>query len=293
MLEQGLLEALSVFRVRERRVEGRARHADRLRSDADATALEVGQRNLVAHALITDQVRRRYPAVFEHDLRGVGRGLAELVLDARDGVARRIGRHPERADAALARALVGDGHDDADIGVLAAGDELLDAVEHVMVAVAPRGGAQRRRVAARLRLGQRKRTEHAAGSQRLEPLFFLRVVRIGHAYAAHRAIVDRDDGRGAAIAGRDFLDHDRQREIVEAGAAELFRHRDAEHAELRELLQRFAREAALAVPCGGVRSELLLREVAQRVADHLVLVGQDHSVHWVRLKVTGSRPAPG
>ena len=33
--------------------------------------------------------------------------LAELVFDARNDIARRIGRHPERADAALAGSLVG------------------------------------------------------------------------------------------------------------------------------------------------------------------------------------------
>jgi hypothetical protein len=56
-------------------------------------------------------------------------------------VAGRIGRHQEAGDALLAGGLVGDGEDDGDVGVLAGGDELLDAVEHPLVAVAHGAGA--------------------------------------------------------------------------------------------------------------------------------------------------------
>jgi hypothetical protein len=46
--------------------------------------------------------------------------------------------------------------------MFAAGDELLDAVEHVVVAIARGRGAQRRRVGADVRLGQAERAEHFA-----------------------------------------------------------------------------------------------------------------------------------
>ena len=49
----------------------------------------------------------------------------------------------EGTDAALAGGLVGHRQHDGHVGMLAAGDELLDAVEHVVVAVAARRGAQR------------------------------------------------------------------------------------------------------------------------------------------------------
>jgi hypothetical protein len=62
--------------------------------------------------------------------------LAHLFFNAGDDVTRRRGRHQEAGDALLAGGLVGDGEDDGDLGVLAGGDELLDAVEHEIVAVA-------------------------------------------------------------------------------------------------------------------------------------------------------------
>jgi hypothetical protein len=52
---------------------------------------------------------------------------------------------------------------------------------------------------------------------------FLRVVRVHHRDRAYRAVVDRDDGRGAAVAGRDLFQHQRQRHVVEARAAQLLR----------------------------------------------------------------------
>jgi len=49
-------------------------------------------------------------AIFQDDLRGVRGALPGLLLDAGDDVAGRRGRHDEGADAALARAPVGDGN---------------------------------------------------------------------------------------------------------------------------------------------------------------------------------------
>jgi hypothetical protein len=113
----GFAEALALLRIGQRRLERGARHADRLRGDADAAALQAGQGDLVAHAFFADQVLGRDAAVLEHDLRRVRRMLAHLVFDAGDDVAGRIGRHPEGADALLAGGFVGDGHDDRDVAV--------------------------------------------------------------------------------------------------------------------------------------------------------------------------------
>jgi hypothetical protein len=111
---------------------------------------------------LAEQVLGRDAAALEHDLRRVARVLAELLLEAGDGVAGRRGGHEEGADALLAGGLVGDRHDDRDVAVLAAGDELLDAVEHVVAAVAPRGRAQAAGLGADVRLGQAERAEHVA-----------------------------------------------------------------------------------------------------------------------------------
>src|SRR5690606_23707843 len=87
VLEDRLAERDAFLRVAQRRLERRARHAHRLRRDADAAALEPGQRDAVALALFADQVLRRHAAVLEHDLRGVGSVLAGLFLEAGDDVA--------------------------------------------------------------------------------------------------------------------------------------------------------------------------------------------------------------
>jgi hypothetical protein len=99
-------------------------------------------------------VIRRDPAVLEHDLRRVGRPLAGLFLDARHDVARRRGGHDEGADAFLACALVGDGKDDGDVRSLARGDELLHAVQDVVLALPLGSRGDRRGVRADLRLRQ-------------------------------------------------------------------------------------------------------------------------------------------
>ena len=130
VLDQVLAHALALARVGDRGLERRARHAGGLRRDVDASRLQVGERDAVAHAFPAEQMLGL--AILEHDLRGVGGALAGLVLDARDDVARRRGRDEEGADALLARALVGDGEDDGDVGVLARGDELLHAVQDVL-----------------------------------------------------------------------------------------------------------------------------------------------------------------
>ncbi|MNP86523.1 hypothetical protein D3C76_1868160 [compost metagenome] len=59
-----------------------------MRSDADAPAFEVGQGNSIAFTLLAQAVGHRHFDVFEQNLAGVGRMLAEFVFDAGDFVAR-------------------------------------------------------------------------------------------------------------------------------------------------------------------------------------------------------------
>ena len=98
-------------------------------------------------------------AVLEGDLRRVGGPLARFVLDAGHDIARRLGRHEERADALLAGTLVGDREHHRDIGVLAGGDELLDAVQDVFGAFALGARRDGGRVRAYGGLGKRERAE--------------------------------------------------------------------------------------------------------------------------------------
>jgi len=153
VLEDRLAEGDALLAVGPRDVERRAGHADALTGEADAPAFQARQRDLQALAFVADQVGHRHAAVLEQDLRRVAGVLAGLVFQARHGVAGRGGGHDGGADALLARGLVGHRHHDRHIARLGAGDELLDALEYVDVAVSAGRRLQAARFGADMRLG--------------------------------------------------------------------------------------------------------------------------------------------
>ena len=206
------------------------------------------------------------------------RVLAELVFQPRHHVAGRVGRHQEGAHALLAGALVGDGDDDRELAVLAAGDELLDAVDHVAVAVLAlavvRSAEASLPTCGSVRQNAPSSSPCASGVQ---PLLLLRVVAVAHQDGVDRAVGDADRGAGAAVAGGDLFQHQRQRHVVEAGAAVLLGHADAVGAQRRQALVRLAAgRCARWSQRGGVGPQLLLRERAHGVADHFLVGGQQH-----------------
>src|SRR3989454_1043341 len=73
-------ERLALARVPDRPLVGAGRDADRLRGDADAPAVEGGQRDVKAPALLADPVGGGDAAGIEDQLGGVGGADAELVL---------------------------------------------------------------------------------------------------------------------------------------------------------------------------------------------------------------------
>jgi hypothetical protein len=174
--------------------------------------------------------------------------------------------------------LVGDGKNDRYLRVLAGGDELLDAVEDEIVAIAVGAGGDRRRIGAGMRLGEAEAAEHLAARQRLQPVLLLLVAAVLHRDAAGQRILHADDRRGGAVAGGDLFDYQHQRHVVHAGAAPLFGNDHAERAEFAEFAQRIGRKGVMAVPLGSKGRQALLRKVAQRVADHFLFLCQDHAV---------------
>ncbi|MNE32408.1 hypothetical protein D3C80_1260190 [compost metagenome] len=202
--------------------------------------------------------------------------LAELVLDAHHLVAGAVGRHDEGADAALAGRRIGDGEDDHRAGVLAGGDELLGAVEHVAVAVATGAGAQVAGVGAGLRLGEGEGADLLAARQRDEEAALLLVVAEAQdRHAAHR-VVHAHDGRAGAVAGGDLLQRQGIGLVAGVAAAQLLRYQHAEEAELAHLADRLGGIAMLAIPLLGERAQALLGELASHLADTQLIVGQQH-----------------
>jgi len=159
---------------------------------------------------------------------------------------------------------------------LAAGDELLDAVEHITVAVAPRARAQLRGVGAGLRLGQGKAAQQLAARQRRQPALLLRAAAVAQQDGVDRAVGDADGGAHAAVAGRDFFQHQRQRQGVEPHTAQRLGHADAVATQGRQPLVGLFGEDVPLVPSSGVGPQLLEGEGAHGVADLQLVGGEQH-----------------
>ena len=81
-----------------------------------------------------------------------------------------------------------------------------------------------------------------------------------------------------AVTGRDFFQHQSEREVVEVGTAKLFGHADAVGAQRGQALVGLAWKVVFLVPARGIWPQLGLRKVAHRVADHFLVLGQQHRV---------------
>src|SRR5262245_46182838 len=80
--------------------------------------------------------------------------------------------------------------------------------------------------------------------------------------------------RGRTAGARDLLDRYGCADAIGAGAAIRFRKRDAHQAQLAHLAERLGWEFAGLVHMACLRRDLLLGELAHRLADHPLLVGQ-------------------
>ena len=106
--------------------------------------------------------------------------------------ARGVARNDDRADA-LGPRLAGARHHDVHRRGAGAGDELLRAVQHVVVAVPHRGGGDGRGVGARARLGEAVAAEVLHGHEARQPAPALLGVAVGVDHPRHH-VVDRDVG---------------------------------------------------------------------------------------------------
>ena len=159
------------------------------------------------------------------------------------------------------------------LGDAGVGDPGLGAVEHPGVAVEPGAGLHRRGVGAGLPLGQAVADHRLAGGDRGQHLLLHVLGR--RQDDRHRAeLVHRRDQRGAAVDPRDLLDHDAGGDRVGALAAVGLGDVGGVEAGRRQRLLRLDGIARLGVHLGGVRRDLPLGDVADRLPDRLVLVGQ-------------------
>ncbi len=133
-------ERLALLGVLDRHLLGADGDAEAAGGIGDALARQpvIGDREAAVH--LAEHVRVRHPRVLELQLGAVVAG-AQGVHDAAHVEAGRVSVDDEACDAAAALVGVGAREDDAEVGPVGAGDEDLRAVDHPVVALAHRLGA--------------------------------------------------------------------------------------------------------------------------------------------------------
>ena len=127
-----------------------------------------------------------------------------------------------------------------------------------------------------MRLGQAEGAQHLALGQWAQPLLLLLGIAVFHQDGVDRAVGHADDGAGAAVACRNFFQHQRQAQIVHARAAQLLRHADTIGAQRGQALVHILGKVMVLVPARSVGGNLLAHKVAHGVADHFLVLVQQH-----------------
>ena len=219
----------------------------------------------------------RHAAFVEMQRRGIGRPPAHL-LQLRARQARRVAFDQQHADAA--RPLAAGPHRDRQIiGPHARGDKSLFAADDIMVAVAPRLGAEIGDVGAAARLGDRERgnlltRQHLRQHPRLD---------LGPRGARDRRRADgvahqaRTDPAGAGA--RQLLRSHDFHELVGGHTAIFFRETEPQQPDLGRFPIKLARKLAGLVPFMGIRFDLARHEAAHHVAEGLVFGRIERALH--------------
>src|SRR5689334_6076628 len=154
------------------------------------------------------------------------------------------------------------------------GDESLDAVQDVAIALAHGRGSGTAGVASGIGLRQAEATHHLAGRQEWHeapPLLFGTKAHDGG--SAERGVRRyREPVRRVHL--RELLDHDHEADGVEPRAAQLLRPRHTEQPELAHLLDVLPGELPFRVPLCRRRRDLVARELADHRARGEMLLGE-------------------
>ena len=291
LLGQRLTERHPLVHVLHGTVERPLRTSERARRDVEAAAVERRHRDREAPALIAEHVGcRDAHAVEDHLTRGL-RVPAHLLLRRAEAQALGVAGHQERTDASGPR-LARPRHHDVDRSLTRSRDELLDAREQVVVAVAHRARGDVRSVRSGSRFGEAVAAELLHRGERGQPPAALRIVAVGVDHPDHH-VVDRDVRGDRRVAlGELFEDRDGVG-AAQPGAAELLSRIDAAQAELPRLAEGLAGEDVLLVALGGERGELGVGELADGVEDGLAFFGgggdgrHGHVISWGRASRLG------
>ena len=147
-----LAEGHPFLRIAGAQLQAALHHADAARAVPDAPGADPVLGEPEPFALLADAVLHRDPHVLEGDLPGPV--VHHRFLRSEQRHAGRIHLHQEPGNAAARAFLpIRRGEDLREIRFVGAGDESFGAVDHIVIAVADRGGPHRAGIAARVGLG--------------------------------------------------------------------------------------------------------------------------------------------
>ncbi len=136
-------------------IERALRHAERQSCDRDAAAVENFEAASEAFAFVAEKIFLGDTAIGKDDFGGVAGAQAELVFLFAWFEAGSSLFDDEGADAVRGFRFIGDGHGNADVGVVTVGSESFCAVDDPMIALTFGDGASATGVGARFGLGKR------------------------------------------------------------------------------------------------------------------------------------------
>src|SRR4051812_3998012 len=269
-----LPERLALPRVLDGPLQTRTHDADAAGRDGEPPLVERVHRDLEPLSLLADQVLGRHLDVLEEELTGRTRPDPELVLRVARGEPLHALLEDEGADSLVPRGRIRLREDERVVRDGGVRDPVLLTVEDVRVAFTPRRRPHRRHVGAGVGLGQAEARELLALRLRRQPPLLLLLCPVLEQRERVEADVHRDQRPERRLAPLDLLARERLRHVVEACAPVLLRHDDAEDPELCHALDQLEVELVVDVVLHGDRQDALVHELANRVLDQPLLVGQ-------------------
>ena len=178
--------------------------------------------------------------------------------------------HDERGDAAAAGRRIRHRHDGVVVGHARVGDPRLLPVQHPAVPGPGGAGPHARGIRAGLALGQPVREHRLAPGDRRQ-VTLLHVLARGQQQRHRAELVHRRDQRGRDAAARDLLDDDAGRQRVGAGTVVALGQVRRMEADGLQRVVRLLGEARLLVDLGGVRGDLVVDQLADGLAQVVVI----------------------
>ena len=254
-------------------LEGRPADPAGLGADADPSRIEAREHLLESLAGLSEQIFRRHLGVLKDQLRRPGGEKTHFLLHLPDPETRGVLQVDDQVDdGPVTAGRIGCGGQHAVARDVAAGDEALDPVDDVPVALELRAAFQGGRIGAGGGFRQRVAAVHLAARDRGEELLLLRLRAEGLHRVAVQAVVDRGDD-AAACAGLGDLDQGHNvGHVVHPGSVVLRRHGNAHEPHLAQLPADLLGVAVGAVQFRGNRLDLRLCKFPDHLPDHLLFV---------------------